>query len=85
MLCIKSPHILPGFQQELSSLGTTNANHQVGKNEKKQVGKLDIAPFFTPLPDIAGQPPLLHRQQETPMAFYPFRPFGGYKRGGHVL
>jgi len=26
---IKSPHILPGFQQELSSCGTTNANHQV--------------------------------------------------------
>jgi hypothetical protein len=26
---IKSPHILPGFQQELSSYGTTNANHQV--------------------------------------------------------
>ena len=26
---IKSPHILPGFQQKLSSCGTTNANHQV--------------------------------------------------------
>ena len=26
---IKSPHILPGFQQELSSCGATNANHQV--------------------------------------------------------